>query len=32
MLRTVSPMMALQGFAGLIITMIFAWLFPLHGS
>jgi len=29
MLRTVSPMMALQGFAGLIITMVFAWLFPL---
>ena len=30
MLRTVSPMMALQGFAGLIITMAFAWLFPLN--
>jgi GntP family gluconate:H+ symporter len=28
-LRTVSPMMALQGLVGLIITMIAAWLFPL---
>ena len=29
-LRTVSPMMALQGVAGLILTMIAAWLFPLR--
>ncbi|HEV7867532.1 MAG TPA: SLC13 family permease [Chthoniobacteraceae bacterium] len=29
-LRTVSPMMALQGFVGLVLTMICAWLFPLR--
>ena len=29
MLRTVSPMMSLQGVAGLILTMLAAWLFPL---
>jgi GntP family gluconate:H+ symporter len=28
-LRTVSPMMALQGVAGLILTMIAAWLWPM---
>lgn len=28
-LRTVSPMMSLQGVAGLVITMLAAWLFPL---
>jgi gluconate:H+ symporter, GntP family len=27
-LRTVSPMMALQGVAGLILTMLTAWLWP----
>jgi len=29
MLRTVSPMMALQGVAGLVLTMIAAWLWPM---
>ncbi len=29
-LRTVSPMMALQGFAGLALTMLSAWLWPLR--
>ncbi|MDB6155806.1 MAG: gluconate transporter [Chthoniobacteraceae bacterium] len=29
-LRTVSPMMAIQGFAGLFLTMIMAWIFPLR--
>lgn len=28
-LRTVSPMMSLQGVVGLVITMLAAWLFPL---
>ncbi len=28
-LRTITPMMALQGFAGLLITMLCAWLLPL---
>jgi GntP family gluconate:H+ symporter len=28
-LRTVSPMMALQGVAGLVLTMIAAWLWPM---
>jgi GntP family gluconate:H+ symporter len=28
-LRTVSPMMAIQGFAGLSLTILFAWLLPL---
>lgn len=28
-LRTVSPMMAIQGFAGLGLTILFAWLLPL---
>ena len=28
-LRTVSPMMALQGFSGLVLTMLAAWLWPL---
>lgn len=28
-LRTVSPMMSLQGVAGLVLTMLAAWLFPL---
>ena len=28
-LRTISPMIALQGCAGLVLTMIAAWLFPL---
>jgi GntP family gluconate:H+ symporter len=27
-LRTVSPMMALQGVAGLVLTMLVAWLWP----
>jgi GntP family gluconate:H+ symporter len=29
-LRTVSPMMSLQGVAGLVLTMLAAWLVPLH--
>lgn len=29
-LRTVSPMMSLQGVAGLILTMIAAWLWPMR--
>jgi len=29
-LRTVSPMMALQGVAGLVLTMIAAWLWPMR--
>lgn len=29
-LRTLSPMMSLQGVAGLVLTMIAAWLFPLR--
>ena len=29
-LRTVSPMMALQGVAGLALTMLAAWLWPLR--
>ncbi len=29
-LRTVSPMMSLQGVAGLVLTMLAAWLIPLH--
>ena len=29
-LRTVSPMMALQGFAGLALTMLAAWLWPMQ--
>ena len=29
-LRTMSPMMTLQGIAGLILTMLAAWLVPLH--
>jgi GntP family gluconate:H+ symporter len=29
-LRTMSPMMSLQGVAGLILTMLAAWLVPLH--
>jgi GntP family gluconate:H+ symporter len=28
-LRTISPMMAVQGIAGLVLTMLAAWLFPL---
>jgi GntP family gluconate:H+ symporter len=28
-LRTISPMMSLQGVAGLVLTMLAAWLFPL---
>jgi GntP family gluconate:H+ symporter len=28
-LRTITPMMALQGFAGLLLTMLCAWLLPL---
>jgi GntP family gluconate:H+ symporter len=28
-LRTISPMMSLQGIAGLLLTMLTAWLFPL---
>jgi len=28
-LRTISPMMSLQGVAGLILTMLFAWLWPM---
>jgi GntP family gluconate:H+ symporter len=28
-LRTVSPMMALQGVAGLVLTMIVSWLWPM---
>ena len=28
-LRTMSPMMSLQGVAGLVLTMLAAWLFPL---
>ena len=29
-LRTVSPMMSLQGVAGLVLTMLAAWLWPLR--
>jgi GntP family gluconate:H+ symporter len=29
-LRTVSPMMSLQGVVGLILTLLCAWLFPLR--
>ncbi len=29
-LRTVSPMMAIQGLVGLLITMLVAWLFPMN--
>ncbi|MEP6668246.1 MAG: GntP family permease [Chthoniobacter sp.] len=29
-LRTVSPMMSLQGVAGLVITMIVSWLWPMR--
>ena len=29
-LRTMSPMMTLQGIAGLLLTMLAAWLLPLH--
>lgn len=29
-LRTLSPMMSLQGFAGLVITMLCAWLWPMR--
>ena len=29
-LRTMTPMMSLQGVAGLILTMLAAWLVPLH--
>ena len=29
-LRTMSPMMTLQGVAGLLLTMLAAWLVPLH--
>lgn len=29
-LRTISPMMSLQGVAGLIFTVLSAWLFPLQ--
>jgi GntP family gluconate:H+ symporter len=29
-LRTVSPMMSIQGVTGLILTMLFAWLLPLR--
>jgi GntP family gluconate:H+ symporter len=29
-LRTMSPMMSLQGIAGLVLTMLAAWLFPLR--
>jgi len=28
-LRTISPMMSLQGVAGLVLTMLAAWIFPL---
>jgi GntP family gluconate:H+ symporter len=30
-LRTVSPMMSLQGVAGLFLTMLAAWLWPMRG-
>lgn len=29
-LRTMSPMMTLQGIAGLLLTMLAAWVLPLH--
>ncbi len=29
-LRTVSPMMSIQGVAGLVLTMFFAWLWPMR--
>lgn len=29
-LRTVTPMMSIQGFAGLVLTMLAAWLMPLR--
>jgi GntP family gluconate:H+ symporter len=29
-LRTMTPMMSLQGVAGLVLTMLAAWLFPLR--
>jgi GntP family gluconate:H+ symporter len=29
-LRTISPMMSIQGVAGLILTMLFAWLWPMR--
>jgi len=29
-LRTISPMMSLQGVAGLVLTMLCAWAFPLR--
>jgi len=29
-LRTMSPMMTLQGIVGLLLTMLAAWLLPLH--
>jgi len=31
-LRTVSPMMAIQGVAGLALTMIAAWIWPMTGK
>jgi H+/gluconate symporter-like permease len=31
-LRTVSPMMAIQGVAGLALTMIAAWIWPMMGK
>ena len=29
-LRTISPMMSIQGVAGLVLTMLTAWLLPLR--
>ncbi|MES2572248.1 MAG: GntP family permease, partial [Verrucomicrobiota bacterium] len=29
-LRTVSPMMAIQGVAGLVLTMLMAWIYPMQ--
>jgi GntP family gluconate:H+ symporter len=29
-LRTISPMMAFQGVVGLLLTMLAAWIIPLH--
>ena len=31
-LRTISPMMSLQGVAGLVLTMLAAWLWPMTGK
>ena len=29
-LRTISPMMTIQGVAGLVLTMLAAWLWPMR--